>query len=98
MVVAIQGVALTTDLPVFGGSTAPTLTGTSSNGTRGLGNRLRSCAGKHPYQHPYGIAPCVPSRPMERKSSQLGVIDAGIPRIRYAVPLQSQYLVLSVRI
>ena len=42
---------------------------------------------KHPYQHPYGIAPCVPQRLMERKSLQVGTVDADFPRIRYAVPL-----------
>ena len=41
---------------------------------------------KHPYQHPYGIAPCVPQRLMERKSLQVGTVDADFPRIRYAVP------------
>jgi len=42
--------------------------------------------GKHPYEHPYGIVPCVPYRLMERKSPQVGTFDAVFPRIRYAVP------------
>ena len=31
---------------------------------------------KHPYQHPYGIAPCVPQRLMERKSLQVGTVGS----------------------
>src|SRR5680860_509021 len=42
---------------------------------------------KHPYKHPYGIAPCDPPRLKRAQSTQTGPPDTGIPRIRYAVPL-----------
>src|SRR5680860_993269 len=41
---------------------------------------------KHPYKHPYGIAPCDPPRLKRAQSTQIGSHDTGIPRIRYAVP------------
>ena len=44
---------------------------------------------KHPYKHPYGIAPCFPQRLKPAQSTQIGTHDMGIPRIRYAVPLLS---------
>ncbi len=41
---------------------------------------------KHPYKHPYGIAPCDPPRLKHAQSTQVGTHDTEIPRIRYAVP------------
>jgi len=55
----------------------------------GIGETVEVTVGKHPYQHPYGIAPCVPLRLMERKSRQVGTVDAEYLRIRYAVPALS---------
>jgi len=45
---------------------------------------------KHPYKHPYGIAPCEPQRLKRAQSTQIGTHDMGIPRIRYAVPFLHQ--------
>jgi hypothetical protein len=42
---------------------------------------------KHPYKHPYGIAPCDPPRLKRAQSTQTGPPDTGISRIRYAVPI-----------
>jgi len=47
---------------------------------------VRCDRAKHPYQHPYEIAPCDPKRLTQRKSCQVGTFDADFPRIRYAVP------------
>ena len=52
----------------------------------GIGEAVEVTVGKHPYQHPYEIAPCDPQRLMERQSRQVGTVDADFPRIRYAVP------------
>lgn len=41
---------------------------------------------KHPYKHPYGIAPCDPQRFKRAQSTQIGSHDTVIRRIRYAVP------------
>jgi len=41
---------------------------------------------KHPYKHPYGIAPCFPERLKRAQSTQIGTHDTVILRIRYAVP------------
>jgi len=41
---------------------------------------------KHPYKHPYGIAPCFPERLKRAQSTQIGSHDTEGPRIRYAVP------------
>ena len=38
-------------------------------------------------KHPYGIAPCEPPRLKRAQLTQIGTHDFGIPRIRYAVPL-----------
>ena len=43
---------------------------------------------KHPYKHPYGIAPCFPQRIKRAQSTQTGSHDTVILRIRYAVPPQ----------
>ncbi len=47
---------------------------------------------KHPYKHPYGIAPCFPGRLKRAQSTQVGSHDTEILRIRYAVP--PQYVVV----
>ncbi len=41
---------------------------------------------KHPYQHPYGIAPCFPEGLKRAQSTQVGTHDTETLRIRYAVP------------
>lgn len=41
----------------------------------GIGQTVEVTVRKHPYQHPYGIAPCVPERLRVRISRQVGTHD-----------------------
>ena len=57
---------------------------------------MRSAHAKHPYEHPHGIGPCGPQRLTQRKSRQVGSIDAenrasGMRyQVSFAQPIRAQ--------